>query len=359
MKLGPNDLHTAARLFVPDRLRLGREIRGLTRAALARKIEVSASAVSQFELGRARPEAGTVGRIALALMLPVSFFATATRVSEVSLECCHFRSLRSATQRSRRRLTSQGTLLYEFVDVVEKYVELPHDRVRDLARCVATEEDIERCAASVRKEWGLGSGPIPNMVQLLESRGCIVYPISHGSKKVDAFSFWRKNRSFIFLILDKGSTSRSRFDAAHELGHLIMHADARPGDAVLEREANRFASAFLLPRESFGRESPTRLDWGHLRELKERWKVSIAAILHRAFKLGRISVYSYRRGFVHLNRTNQRKNEPCEPPYEAPTALVSALRLVERSGLLGSVLDEMGIDRVRFDAILPGLLDLR
>lgn len=43
--------------------------------------------------------------------------------------------------------------------------------------------------------------------------------------KLDAFSVWFDNKPFIFLSSDKDTNVRIRFDIAHEIGHLLMHAD--------------------------------------------------------------------------------------------------------------------------------------
>ncbi|MBK8210507.1 MAG: ImmA/IrrE family metallo-endopeptidase [Rhodospirillales bacterium] len=55
---------------------------------------------------------------------------------------------------------------------------------------------------------------------------------------VSAFSFWEGGHPFIFLGADKQSAARSRFDAAHELGHLILHRGVAEED--LEADLNRF-----------------------------------------------------------------------------------------------------------------------
>ena len=103
MELGSNDVFTAAHLFEPQRLTVARELRGISRSELAEKIEKSPSAVSQFESGRARPDGQTLSRIALGLGIPAAFFARPLG-QILSLDACHFRSLRSASQRDRRRL---------------------------------------------------------------------------------------------------------------------------------------------------------------------------------------------------------------------------------------------------------------
>ena len=112
--ISKGDIHSAARLFDPERLTIARELRGLTKHQLADKIGKTPSAVSQFESARARPDGQTVGRMVLALNVPASFFAKTVdspRISAIPIDVCHFRSLRSASQKDRRLLLAKSSLM--------------------------------------------------------------------------------------------------------------------------------------------------------------------------------------------------------------------------------------------------------
>jgi Zn-dependent peptidase ImmA (M78 family)/DNA-binding XRE family transcriptional regulator len=334
-----------ARLFEPTRLTLARELRKCTKAELASRVGKTPSAVSQFESGRIRPDGATVAALALALDVPVVFFTFSVPAGVMSVDECHFRSLRSASQRDRRSLLARGTLLCDLADQLEDYVEIPTERVPRIDREVETKEDIERVADEVRRHWGLGLGPISNVVWLLERNGIIVSYIPSDCAEADAFSGWRRTRKhvrpFIFLTDLKGAPCRSRFDAAHELGHLVMHVDAHPGSPDLEQQANQFASALLMPREAFGREAPRWLHWDLIWELKRRWRVSARAILFRAHDLGLLSDASYRRGFVYLNQQFS-EGEPHEPEREQPLLLREALRVAKDDVDLGLLAERIG-----------------
>ena len=357
--LNRSDIHTATHLFRPARLTLARELRMLTKSDLAAQIDKTPSAVSQFESGKVRPDSSTVLRLALALNVPPGFFAFESRADFIPIETCHFRSLRSASQRNRRKLLAIGTHLSDLVGLLEQYAALPPENVPAAADSTQplSDDDVERCAADVRRRWGLGLGPIPNVVRLLETRGIVVCPIEAGSKDVDAFSFWHVHRPYVFLVMDKRSPSRSRFDACHELGHLAIHSRVRPGEPMAERQADRFASAFLLPRESFLRECPDRLNWDHFYELKRRWRVSVAALLHRARDLGMISTATYRRAFIHLNRTGQRTHEEFEPPEETPELIAKAVEIASEEIPMDHIATDSGMPPSTFEALL-GLIRL-
>ncbi len=353
--IGPGDIHSAAHLFVPEQLTLARELRGLTRQEVAAKIGKTPSAISQFESGRARPDGQTIGRLSLALSVPASFLGrppSAIAFPLIPLENGHFRSLRSVTQRDRRKLLARGSLHCGVLAFLEQKVDLPCERITLLHTGLGSPGDIEAVALETRRRWGLGLGPIGNMVNLLERNGVVVIPIDEGCREVDAFSLWNGKRPCVFLVAEKGSTSRTRMDAAHELGHLVLHADVSAGSPELERQANHFGSAFLMPRESFVHEAPRRLQWDHIWELKRRWKVSAAAILRRSYELGTLTEATYRRGFVQLNISGERRHEPHEPPLEAPVALGKALNVLADSWSLGRIAEELGLSPLDLHQLL-------
>lgn len=342
----PGDLLAAARLFDPERLTLARELRGFSRQELADKVGKTPGSVAQFEVGRARPDGQTLGRLALALAMPAHFFGNPgeeVSLRRIPLDRGHFRGLRSATQRARKQLLARGALLCALLSLLEQHVELPLERISALAAAPATPEDIELLAVEVRRRLGLGLGPIGNVVNLLERCGTVVLPIAEDCREVDAFSLWHERRPFVFLLLDRGSTSRSRMDAAHELGHLIMHTDSLSGSPELERQANHFGAAFLMPRESFLHEAPRSLRWELVWELKRRWKVSAAAIVRRSHELGILPESAYRRAFIQLNQSGERTHEPHEPPGETPVVLRKALDIVAPSWPLARIAEQLGL----------------
>ena len=237
-------------------------------------------------------------------------------------------------------------MLCGLLNFLETKVQLPVDQVTMLASTPRDSAAIEDLAVEVRKKWGLGLGPIGNMINLLERKGIVVVPVDERCHEVDAFSLWNGRRPCVFLVMEKGSASRARMDAAHELGHLVMHVDVAAGSPELERQANHFGSAFLMPRDAFIHEAPRRLNWEHIWELKRRWKVSAAAIVRRSYDLGVVSEATYRRAFVHLNQTGQRMNERDEPPPEGPVAIRKALEVIAPKWPLARVAEELGMTAV-------------
>lgn len=344
----------AAREFTPDRLTVAREMVGLDIREVAERIQTSASAVTQFEKGKAKPKPETLIRLALALGVPPEFFA-ADPLPELPIDACHFRSLRSASVKERRRLIAHGRVIRVIVDYLRDLVSFPAEQISSLCREVTSPADVEDVALAVRDAWNLGQGPISNMVSLLEAKGVIPVEVPGHSTKLDAFSVWMEDLPIVFLTPEKDSGSRRRFDAAHELGHLLMHRERTAGDTEAEREANGFASAFLLPRAPFLSECPRRLDWGRLRQMKKRWGVSLAALVRRAFDLGLYSEATYRRAYSILNQRGWRTDEPDEPEMERPTLLARAVALL---GQAGYSLRRIAEDLRLSDSLIERLLGL-
>jgi Zn-dependent peptidase ImmA (M78 family) len=185
------------------------------------------------------------------------------------------------------------------------------------------------------------------MVRLLESRGVAVYSIPQEYADVDAFSFCWRAKPFVMLNTMK-TPERSRFDAAHELGHLVLHSEGNQcsESKVLEREANEFASAFLMPelsvRQHFG--SPPTTD--QVIRSKLKWRVAALALTYRLHELEILSDWNYRQMLLRLGSLGYRTGEP------------EGINERESSAILRKVLDSLRHDRIPFSKISHDL-DIR
>jgi Zn-dependent peptidase ImmA (M78 family)/transcriptional regulator with XRE-family HTH domain len=324
-----DDVAAAQVLFVGQRLALAREYNGVRKVDVARGAGVSPAAVTQWEQGRTRPTRGALAAVSLYLGFDPSFFSSDRPTLQVREEATHFRSLRATTKRQRHQLLSRLELLSEMLAVVDEHVALPAVDIPQLDVNDGLRDAVE-AADAVRRAWGFGPGPISNVVRTLEAKGIIVAKPRLATTDVDAFSRWLGERPVIVLACDKDDAARSRFDAAHELGHLVMHHDAEPGDPALERQADAFAAEFLMPAATIGPELPSRLSWQSYFQLKHRWGTSLAALVRRARDLGVISQYAYERAQVQISANGWRRQEPYPLEVtEEPRLLARALALME------------------------------
>src|SRR5699024_8855750 len=277
-----------------------------------------------------------------------------------------FRSQAAARVRSKKihvnrikwlqRLQNYFEIILDFPNL-----DIPHVNFRKDFRETPFDE-IENLTLKLRKYWGLGLNPIPNLTLLLEKKGIIISSTSFSDMTIDACSTWDKdNRPFVFLNYDKGSAVRSRFDLAHELGHLLLHSQIKESDfnkrsiyKRIEQEANYFASSFLLPEESFGNDLQIN-SLSHYIVLKEKWKVSIAAMIYRAETLGLLSDYQVLLMRKELARRNMRTVEPLDDEirHEKPQALNQAIKLILDNNVKtkGEIINEVGLSDSDIEAI--------
>jgi len=318
-------------LFDGNRLRQARIYRGLKKVDVAGVVDLTPAAIGQFESGKARPSSSAYASLALHLGFPPEFFERRGQSAHVTESHAHFRKLRSTSKMARDQSLVRLELLAELLMTIEGHVELPASDVPTYPIADdAPDPEPERAAAAVRESWGLGKGPIDSVVRLLEGRGVVIVRPQFDASGVDAYSTWIGDRAVVVLSSEKADAARSRFDAAHELGHLVMHHDAEPGRHVVENQANRFAAAFLMPADVIGKEFPSRMSWPVFFRLKERWRVSLQALLYRARTLGALGPESYRRAQIYLSRQGWRDNEPIEiGAPEEPTLWLQAFALMQ------------------------------
>jgi len=332
------DARAVATLFDPNRLRVARQLKRLKRVELAESVGVSAAAISQYESGAAKPRPTTLAQLAMQLGMPVGFFATTGRDTPLlDTSRGFFRSLRRTTQLDRDAALAEAAVLADLVAAIEQRVVLPDlDLPTDLAASSATTlDEVEEIANEVRRRWGLDEAePVKNMVRELERHGVVVARLSLAND-VDAFSWPEPERPLVILGTDKGARDRSRLDAAHELAHLVMHySDPEAANQTMERQAYRFGAAFLLPADAFAEEfGGPRVDWAQLVTLKQRWHVSIQALLYRARDLELLSPSGYESAMKQMSRRGWRVQEPGELGLpERPLLLKKAAELLEESG---------------------------
>ncbi len=326
------------RVFNPQRLKSARIFRGKTISELAEETGVTKQAISQFENGKNSPSLETLLQITNVLGFPREYFYKPYS-NDIVIGNTFFRSLFTTSKKDRLTQEEKTKNLAELYLFLENYVEFQPLDLPDLDALSSLNPD--KAAMEVRKYWSLGNGPIPNMVRLLEKKGFIVSSLNSGTSKIDAFSQYQKvsgkDLYFVVLTKEKGSAARRQFDVAHELGHIILHNFSLNIDELsrdefkqMEREADDFAASFLLPEETFVKDLiyPNKLDF--YIELKRKWKVSIAAMIVRAFRLKVISHNTYQYLMRQISSKGWRKKEPLDDVLKInePIALNKATELL-------------------------------
>jgi len=218
----------------------------------------------------------------------------------------------------------------ELNDWIGKRFRLPDVSVPTLER-----HSPEEAADFVRALWGIPTDtPAPNMVHLLEAKGVRVFSLDPEYSEVDAFSFWREGTPYVVLNTMK-SGERGRFDAAHELGHLVLHGHngCNGWPKEVERDANLFASNFLMPTRSVRMRMGQDPTTDQIIRAKKYWRVAALALTYRLNDLGMFTDWNYRRRLIHLGNMGYRKAEPQGIQRETSQLLSKVLRQCRESGL--------------------------
>lgn len=362
---------SVGRLLIPERISQARIAAGLSQAELARSVGVTRQSISYFENGERSPDFDTLLAIARGVEQPLRFFSTPERRGFGKRSSNFFRKQGPDTKRRNAACDQYADWLAQAAYAFDDYINLPKVNLpsfepsgQEADQNRYSPDEIERLAQSTREQMGLGLGPISNSVRLLESHGVAVARLILKEENVGAFSFWSGSRPFIFMASDKESAARARFDVCHELGHLVLHRWVTQDELEdksrlkeIEREADYFSGAFLLPRGSFPNEiiSP-RLD--AFLDLKKRWKVSIQAMIYRCKNLGIFDedqcVNLYKQISFKKWRTQEPLDGPAGLPIEEPLLLRRAAEMVFENNRMRAdeLLQRLGLNDNTVESLL-------
>lgn len=330
----------------PEKLTQIREARELTMTDIARHLGISPAAVQAWESKKAEPKEEYLPVLSELLKVPPVFLQTPYNDKIQLDKNIFFRSLADLPANKRKSAERKVEWVMELVQFIEEYVELPCfdlDNICRGDRCDYSVDEIEELAYKTRIAIGFSADrPISNLTEAIEKAGCIVAEIEIANA-VDAFSTKpSEHRPLILLDTLKDSPGRRRFNIAHELGHIIMHRnyrykrDQRNIHNEVEKQANIFASALLLPKNGFSkRVSYHGSRFNDLLTLKKEWLVSMIAIVHRLRDLNLITHTEAKSYYMKISRLGYRKQEPEDNsiPFERPIFLAESLNLIKELDL--------------------------
>jgi len=337
--------------FTPSRLTLARKRRGFTIKELSTLTTISIRSLSAYEGGRQSPNRLNVERLAESLNFPSGFFS-GPDLEEPPRDAASFRAMSRLSAYKQDEALSAGALAYALDDWITERFDRAVASVPQL-RAVGP----ETAAMAVREEWGLGEKPIKNMIHLLERNGVRIFSLAEEWTQIDAFSVWRGSIPYIFLNTTK-TAERSRFDAAHELGHLVLHwHHGTPGTRECEKEANQFASALLMPRGSVLGSVKRGAKIDELIRAKLQWRVSVKALAYRMLELGLLTDWEHRSIYQTLHRRGYATSEPKEIGRESSYILAKVLDEMRTEGISKKdIANELAIPSDEIDKLMFGLV---
>lgn len=306
--------------FNPEMLILARESRRMTQSELASEAALKQGSISKIEAGINTPTEDTISRIAEVLRYPVAFFSQADRVYGFNSAVFFHRKRQSLSDKVLRQLHSFMNLarmrVARLLRGIESKSDFSFQRIE-----VADYRSPEEVAQIVRSSWMIPMGPLRNITESIENAGGVVVKMDFGTRQCDAISEWIPGYPPIFLVNSDASIpgDRLRLTLAHEVAHVILHRAPNPD---MEAEANQFAAELLMPRKQI-KASLYNLTLAKLMQLKRIWKVSMAALIQRAFDLNTITDSQRKYLYINMAKKGYRMQEPVEVEVavERPTLL--------------------------------------
>ncbi|MCB2156552.1 XRE family transcriptional regulator [bacterium] len=301
-----------------ERLRRGRTLRGLSLRGLSGEMGglVSHAALAKYEKGLMKPDSKVLIALAKALAVRPDFFFERHGVTLSGIE---FRKQAKLGKKKQEQVIEEAQEFFERYLEIERILEMkmPPMLKVDLTdrKGEALMTGAEEAAEKVRKTWKLGTGPLPNTIELLEDHGVKVKSVE-AEESFNGLSGWADGSPVVVLgaWLDR-DLPRKRLTVLHELGHLVMKMPEGLDKKTEEAACYRFAGAMLIPKEAFVAEFGRKRSFPNvsLQELiamKEQWGMSINALMRRAKDLGIIVEESYRSYCIHASQSGLRKEEP-------------------------------------------------
>ncbi|WP_077528800.1 helix-turn-helix domain-containing protein [Vreelandella utahensis] len=315
--------------FNKSRLTLARKRRHHTKTSLSKICGLTVRSLTSYESPASNdvPSNATLEKLSNILDFPIDFFFQDETESPTP-DNASFRSFSRLTATQRDSALASGSIAFLLNDWIEDRFNLPPFSVPDLSGFRA-----EEAAEIIRTEWGIGDKPIANVVHLLESKGVRVFSLMEDTKEVNAFSCWKGGHTpFVFLNTYKSAES-SRFDAAHELGHLVLHRHGDNKGKGIENEANAFASAFLMPATSILRHASSVKSVDQILVSKKSWGVSAIALAFRLNRLGLLTDWVYRSICIEMSTRGMRTQEPEPIPRESSQIISKIFNILRKDGI--------------------------
>ncbi|KXG73825.1 helix-turn-helix domain-containing protein [Thermotalea metallivorans] len=345
--------------IVGERIKQARLYREMTQEDLADLLGIKKQTISKYEKGDITISTDIIFKLRNALKFPVKFFYTPYTNSEKKESIIYFRT-KNIPKKTQAHLEQTIRLLDEqIMPFYLQYIDFPKPDIPDLSKyisygtCGYKKEDIKVVAQKLREYWNLGEKPIGNLAYLLQTKGFILIKKEISQNKTDGFSKWINNIPYIITSSNKDSAVRSRFDHAHELGHLILHngvGEEEQGSKHIEQDADYFASEFLYPSDVFIEEiKELPLSMETFIRLKEKWKISIQALIRKCLDLHLISEEKYTYFQKRISFKGWRTREPLDNVLviEKPRILRDAAELLLEHNKITKqqIADEIPLDK--------------
>lgn len=312
------------RIELRERVRRLRSLRRWDQAELGREAGFSASLVSQIETGRANPTADQIDGMAMALGYSTEFLTAELDLGPTTRPW--LRAYSDASKKEADARVAASATAVEYIRLLG--LRLFPDQIPDFPWDLDDDDLLEEAAAEVRDAAQLGrDAVVGNAVRAAERLGCVVLPFDSDLGRRHFGMSVRSDGVPIICVANAAEIpgDRLRFTVAHELGHLVLHANAAPPrDSTeakrMEHQADRFAAAFLAPADQLVEtleELGGRITLPVLCEVKAIWGVSVKGLVGRYKELGVIDADQARSLYKLISKKGWNTSEPVEVDRES------------------------------------------
>lgn len=299
-----------------ERFRSARLMNGFSLQDLADALEgnLSRQALHRYEKGEVIPDAEKINMLAKALKVsPDYFFRTTT----VELSDIEYRKLSKMPQKEVGIINETTKEYLSRYLELEEIIGLSNDFENPLEDfgIVTTYEQVNKAAKLLREKWSLGTGPIFNIVELLEDKNIKVVKLNVDEDFDGLQTYVNGNIAVIAYNERKANKpDRIRFTLLHELAHLLLKFGDIT-DRQKETLCHQFAGAMLLSEEAIRAElgnHRNKLSTLELGNIKKQYGISMQAIVMRAKVCGIINDHYTKQFFFLIKQLNWKVDEPVE-----------------------------------------------
>jgi len=302
-------------VFNGKRLAEIRTIRGMTMERLASELGKTKQMVLKYEDGKSTPQIEAIRKMAMVLSVPIKYLFKESIILDRNSSALFLRAPLATPKKTIAYARIVSGWGYEISQAVDNHSQPFIEFLID------DHLTIPEKAMELRRQWGLGSRPIKNMVELLELHGFNIFIIDSPELKTEAYSQIINGIPIIVINKQIGTAVRQRFSLAHELGHMVLHRnmiddwELSSRSKEIENEAQQFAEYFLLPTGGF-EDTFVSSKMDHLVTLKREWLVSLGALVIHCKNVGLIDVAKRDYLQKQINVRGWKKLEPLDNKLE-------------------------------------------
>jgi Zn-dependent peptidase ImmA (M78 family) len=299
-----------------ERFKSARLLNGFSLQDLAEALGniMSRQALHRYEKGEVIPDTDKINLLSKALKVSPDYFFRTTKVELSDIE---YRKLdKMSTKDAAIIVEKTKEYLSRYLEL-EEIIGIPNnfiDHLEDFP-VITSYEGVNNAAKLLREAWGLGKGPIFNIVELLEDKHIKVVVLDV-AEEFDGLQT-RVNETIPVIAYNakrSNKPDRIRFTLLHELAHLLLKF-GNVTEHQKETLCHQFAGAMLLHEDTIREElgpHRSKLSNIELGNIKKQYGISMQAIVMRAKMCGIVNDRYTTQFFFFMKQMGWKIDEPVD-----------------------------------------------